>query len=83
MDSISEFCKVQENATDADMKMWKGDADPKPRIVKCLDACVGEKMGMVRHSLSLLFIVKENPLNLDDKQQVKCGRCTEELRIRK
>lgn len=47
MDRIEEACRVQEKATDADIEMWKNDAQPKPRIVKCLDACVGEKMGMV------------------------------------
>lgn len=44
--------------------MWKADADPKPKVVKCLDACVGEKMGMVRHSLSLLFTVEKKPSQL-------------------
>lgn len=47
VDKIGEFCRIQERATDNDMTDWRNDIKPKPRIVKCLDACVGEKMGMV------------------------------------
>ncbi|KAJ6633014.1 General odorant-binding protein 28a [Pseudolycoriella hygida] len=49
-DEMSELCKVQEKATDSDMKMWKNDITPKSKVVKCLDACVGERMGMMKNN---------------------------------
>lgn len=54
MDKVSEFCKIQEKATTNDMADWRNDIKPKSRITKCLDACVGEKLGMVRMKFSML-----------------------------
>ncbi|KAG4069815.1 hypothetical protein HA402_006830 [Bradysia odoriphaga] len=47
MDKIVEICKAKEKATDADIEIWRSDPEPKPRMVKCLEACVGEQMGMM------------------------------------
>ncbi|XP_037025122.1 uncharacterized protein LOC119066652 [Bradysia coprophila] len=72
MDKISEFCKAKEKATDADMEMWKSGTEPKPTIVKCLEACAGEQMGMM---------TTDNQLNVDAVMKVYAAESKDEKAI--
>lgn len=47
MDKITESCIIQEKANDEEIILWESGVSPKTEIVKCLDACVGDKLGMV------------------------------------
>lgn len=47
IEKMTEMCKAQEKASERDMENWKNDFKPRSRMVKCLDACIGERLGMV------------------------------------
>lgn len=47
LEKLTQTCKLQEKATDAEVAAWNNGLKPEPTIVKCLNACAGETLGMV------------------------------------
>lgn len=61
MPPAMEECKVQEKATDDDLKSMKNPNQPKTKAAKCVLTCLGEKSGKVDNlNINRFLVTNQN-----------------------